>query len=109
MPARPADGIVLVRQPGQTSLSQIGCLQLARFINNDGLRALGGGLYAETDASGPVSLAGPGQQGTGRLRQSALEAANVDAKRELADLQELNAALDVLRKIAYTDTPPTSR
>ena len=80
------EGIVSVRQPGVSALSQVGQLQIGRFPNPEGLLKLGENLYAETDASGTVTLGTPGQQGLGRLRQTALEASNVNPVEELIDL-----------------------
>jgi flagellar basal-body rod protein FlgG len=93
------EGDVSIRQPGVATLTAVGGLQLARFINNDGLRALGGGLFAETEASGSVTLATPGQQGLGRIRQGGLEASNVDSERECAELRESRAAISLFREI----------
>jgi flagellar basal-body rod protein FlgG len=103
------EGAVSVRQPGVTSLSQVGCICLGRFINNDGLRALGGGLYAETDASGPPTIGTPGQKELGRLRQGALEASNVDTERESAELQDLRSVLSLLKEVSRSDSMSPSR
>ena len=81
-----SEGIVSVRQPGVSALSQVGQLQIGRFVNPEGLLKLGENLLAETDASGTVTLGVPGQQGLGRLRQTALEASNVNPVEELIDL-----------------------
>ncbi len=81
-----AEGIVAVRQPDSTQLTQVGQLELAYFINPDGLLKLGENLYAETDASGPPTLGNPGQDGLGLLRQNSLEGSNVEPVRELIDL-----------------------
>jgi flagellar basal-body rod protein FlgG len=81
-----SEGQVSVRQPGVSALSQVGVINIGRFINPEGLLKLGENLYAETDASGTVTLGTPGQQGLGRLRQTALEASNVNPVTELIDL-----------------------
>lgn len=80
------DGVVMVQQAGTTALSQIGQLQLAMFINPEGLLKLGENLYQETDASGAPTLANPQQNGAGALRQGMLEASNVEPVQELIDL-----------------------
>jgi len=80
------EGIVSVMQPGQTQLVQIGEIQIARFINPQGLLQQGENLYAETQASGSPLLNTPGQEGLGVLRQRFLEASNVEPVRELVDL-----------------------
>ncbi len=81
-----AEGIVAVRQPNNTQLAQAGQIELAKFINPDGLLKIGENLYSETDSSGPPTLGNPGQDGLGLLRQGALEESNVEPVRELIDL-----------------------
>ncbi|MFZ5830401.1 MAG: flagellar hook-basal body complex protein, partial [Planctomycetota bacterium] len=81
-----AEGIVAVKQPGNEQLTQVGQLELATFVNPQGLLKIGENLYSETDASGPPTLGTPGQDGIGLVRQGALEASNVEPVRELIDL-----------------------
>ncbi|MEX2185510.1 MAG: flagellar basal-body rod protein FlgG [Pirellulales bacterium] len=80
------EGIVSVKQPGQSALSQVGQLQLATFVNSEGLLKLGENLYAETEASGTATIGNPGVQGVGRVRQGTLEISNVQPVQELIDL-----------------------
>jgi flagellar basal-body rod protein FlgG len=80
------DGVVMARQPGQTQATQVGQLQLATFINPEGLLKLGENLYQETQASNSATLANPGDTGLGVLAQGALEASNVEPVNELIDL-----------------------
>jgi flagellar basal-body rod protein FlgG len=80
------EGIVSVRQAGNPTLSQVGQIQLAQFVNSEGLKKLGENLYEETGASGTPTPGTPGQQGIGIVRQSALEASNVEPVQELIDL-----------------------
>ena len=81
-----ADGIVSVMQPGQTQLNQVGNIQLARFINPQGLLATGQNLYSQTVASGNPQVSIPGQNGVGTIRQNFLEASNVEPVTELVNL-----------------------
>lgn len=90
-----SSGQVLVRQPGQQSLSQVGQLQLARFIDPEGLLKLGENMYAQTDASGQPLLDNPQQNGFGALRQNFLEASNVEPVRELIDLITTQRAFEL--------------
>ncbi len=80
------EGIVSVRQPGSQQLTQVGQIELAYFLNPQGLLKLGENLYAETDASGAPTLGNPGQDGIGMLRQNFLERSNVEPVNELIDL-----------------------
>ncbi|MEM1304735.1 MAG: flagellar hook-basal body complex protein, partial [Planctomycetota bacterium] len=81
-----ADGVVSFRTDDSETLQQAGQLQLATFLNPDGLLKMGDNLFAETDSSGPVQLQNPGQPGFGRIRQGFLEASNVEPVNELIDL-----------------------
>jgi flagellar basal-body rod protein FlgG len=61
-------------------------LQLAYFINNEGLLKKGENLYAVTDASGAAQQDNPGNQGLGFLQSGGLESSNVEPVEELIDL-----------------------
>ena len=89
------DGIVSVKQPGTTTMSQVGQIQLAQFINPDGLLKLGENLYSETDASGAAIQGNPGQEGIGVIRQGMLEKSNVEPVRELIDLITTQRAFEL--------------
>jgi len=80
------DGNVTYRLQGDTTAQNAGQLQLATFINPEGLLKLGENLYAETDASGASQIAIPGQDGSGVIRAGWLEASNVNPVTELIDL-----------------------
>lgn len=78
------DGSVEVIQAGANGKHRIGRLQLAQFINPQGLNPLGGSLYTQTEASGPpvVGSPGDGDGGAGQVLQGFLEGSNVDPTRE---------------------------
>jgi len=61
-------------------------LQLAKFINPQGLLKLGDNLYKQTEASGTASDGNPALNGYGSIRQGFLEASNVEPVNELIDL-----------------------
>lgn len=90
-----ANGEVMVRQPGAQELAVQGQIQLAQFINPDGLLKLGQNLYSQTDASGPELPSNPGQNGLGVLRQHNLEASNVEPVQELIDLITTQRAFEL--------------
>lgn len=89
------EGNVLVRQPGNSNLTQVGQIELVTFINPEGLLKLGENLFSETDASGSPTSGTPGQQGLGLLRQNMLEASNVEPVRELIDLITTQRAFEL--------------
>jgi flagellar basal-body rod protein FlgG len=80
------DGQVQYSTATDPSLQNAGQIQLATFVNPDGLLKLGDNLYRQTDASGQPTDLNPGDQGAGQVRQGALEASNVEPVQELIDL-----------------------
>lgn len=90
-----SDGQVSVQQPGSPQLTVVGQIQLAKFVNPQGLLKMGENLYQETDASGPVLLTNPGIDGVGVVRQGALESSNVEPVRELIDLITTQRAFEL--------------
>jgi flagellar basal-body rod protein FlgG len=81
-----ADGQIQYSTQTSTNLQSLTQLQLAKFINPDGLLKIGDNLYQETDASGPVQTGNPAAEGYGNIRQGFLEASNVEPVTELIDL-----------------------
>lgn len=94
-----AEGNVSIQQFGQTQYSQIGQLQLAKFLNPQGLLKLGENLYQETLASGAAIFGTPGTNGLGRLRQQALERSNVDVDDELMAWQAAERKLHACERL----------
>ncbi len=80
------EGIVSVREAGQNTLSNVGQIETARFINPQGLLQRGDNLYSVTEASGQPLVGQPGLEGRGTLLQGFLESSNVEPVRELVDL-----------------------
>lgn len=81
-----SEGVVSYNQVGNPQFTQGGQIQLAQFINPEGLIKQGEGIYIESQASGAATQTNPGTQGVGLLRQGALELSNVEPVRELIDL-----------------------
>jgi flagellar basal-body rod protein FlgG len=81
-----ANGTVSYQETGNAQLTEAGDIQLASFINPEGLLKLGENLFKETDASGTAQDQVPGTNGVGVVRQNALEASNVEPVQELIDL-----------------------
>ncbi len=80
------NGEVQVLQQGSEALSVVGQIELARFVNPEGLKQIGQNLFAETDASGAAVQGTPQQDGLGSTQQGMLEMSNVDPVRELIQL-----------------------
>jgi flagellar basal-body rod protein FlgG len=81
------DGVVSATQPGNpNTITQLGQIQLATFINPAGLHSVGENLYQETAASGPPQVDNPGNNGLGVLNQSFIETSNVNVAEELVNM-----------------------
>ena len=89
------EGVVSVQQQGSNQMSQVGQIQLAAFINPQGLLKLGQNLYRETDASGAPTISNPGQNGVGTLQQGMLESSNVEPVQELIDMITTQRAFEL--------------
>ena len=90
-----SDGRVMVRQPGTPQLTEVGQIELARFVNLEGLRQIGSNLYLESDASGPPIQGLPQTDGLGSIRAGQLEQSNVDPVRELISLITTQRAFEL--------------
>ena len=97
-----SDGIVSVRQPGSTTLSQVGQIQTARFQNPAGLRANGRNLFEETEASGAATLGTPGDTGLGTIAQGYLESSNVSVVEEIVSMVTGQRAYEANSKVIQT-------
>jgi flagellar basal-body rod protein FlgG len=80
------DGTVSVLVGSDTTLTQVGQVQLVRFQNPAGLEAIGQNLFKQTDASGDPVTGSPGQEGFGQIAQGFLEMSNVSIVEELVQL-----------------------
>ena len=72
------NGEVSVRQQGSSVLSVVGQIELARFVNPEGLNQIGQNLFTENDASGVPVTGAPQADGLGSIVQGSLEMSNVD-------------------------------
>ncbi len=98
------DGTVSAKLPGEAQPTELGKIELARFVNPSGLQALGGNLYAESAASGTPQVGPAAADGRGSIRQGSLEGSNVNVVQELVDMIETQRAYEVNSKmISATD------
>ncbi len=96
------DGIVSAQLSGQSTLTNLGNIQIANFINPTGLQAIGENLYIESAASGTAQEGTPGQSGLGRLRQGSLESSNVNIVEEMVGMIETQRAYEMNSKVIAT-------
>lgn len=89
------NGEVRVRQQGSNALTTVGQIELARFVNPEGLKQIGRNLYVESDASGAPVTGTAQSDGLGAISQGNLEMSNVDPVRELIDLITTQRAFEL--------------
>jgi len=94
-----AQGQVSATIAGQSAPQAVGTLELTRFANEAGLRAIGNNLYLETPASGSPQAGVPGTTGYGTLQQGFLETSNVNAVEEITSLITAQRAYEMNSKV----------
>ncbi len=98
------DGTVSVLQPGSSTPSQVGQIQIADFVNPAGLEPIGENLFRESVASGTPNLGTPGENEFGSLVQGSLETSNVNVVEDLVNMIETQRAYEMNSKaISTTD------
>ena len=96
-------GMIWVVQNGDVQALQFaGQLELATFINPEGLLRVGENLYRETEASGVAQVNNPGFNGAGMLRSQHLEMSNVAPVIELIDMITSQRAYELNSKSTQT-------
>ncbi len=83
---------------GRTS-ETLGRIELARFVNEAGLEAIGDNLFLETAASGAPQVGNAGDAGFGGLLQGQLEISNVNAVSEISDLIAAQRAYEMNSRV----------
>ncbi|UXN72447.1 hypothetical protein N8D56_14070 [Devosia sp. A8/3-2] len=81
-----ADGVVEAYLNNDTNPTELGQLQLARFVNKSGSESLGDNLFTETAASGPAQWNCPIGMAPAICCRTISEMANVNSVTEIADL-----------------------
>jgi flagellar basal-body rod protein FlgG len=92
------EGKVTAILTGQETSTEIGQIEIARFVNPSGLRALGENLYGVSDASGEAILETPGENGIGTLEQGYSEASNVQVVEEMVNMITAQRAYEIVSK-----------
>lgn len=80
------DGTITILRPGETESTEVGTLQLVKFVNPAGLKSLGRNLYINSSSSGDPIQGTPGLEGLGTISQGYQEMSNVDLVEELVDM-----------------------
>lgn len=99
------DGRVLTQVPGSLDPLEVGQLQLYRFVNPNGLTAIGDNLFIETAASGDAIGGTPGLDGMGQTLHKFLEMSNVSVVSEMVNMIVAQRAYEMnSRAIQTSDT-----
>jgi len=96
------DGTVSVLQAGDSIPSEIGTIELARFVNPAGLISTGRNLYITSEASGDEMTGTPGEDGLGSIAQGFLEMSNVSVVDEMVSMITAQRAYEVNSKSIQT-------
>ncbi|HUD30085.1 MAG TPA: flagellar basal-body rod protein FlgG [Novosphingobium sp.] len=95
-------GEVQVKLAGQAEMQTVGQLELATFINEAGLEAIGANLLLETGSSGQPTISTPGQPAFGTLSQGFIEASNVNPVSEITSLITAQRAYEMNSRVLKT-------
>ncbi len=96
------DGTVSVTQSGQAAPEEVGQIQVARFANPAGLRAMGRNLHLESASSGTPELGTPGENGLGTVAQGFLEMSNVNLVEEMVNMISAQRAYETSSRVIST-------
>jgi flagellar basal-body rod protein FlgG len=96
------DGTVSVTIPGSAKPTTVGQIQLATFINVQGLQPSGNNLLVESASSGAPQVGTPGTGGNGTLTQGSLETSNVNTVTELVNMIQCQRAYEMNSKAITT-------
>ena len=101
-------GVVFVQLAAQTQPTEVGQLQIARFMNPAALKAKGNGLLVATEASGDAIVGAPNKPHFGSIQQGYLERSNVNIPTELLELKRIRQQLAAITEAKRLLTVPSS-
>jgi len=94
-----SDGKISAQVSGNKNSTEIGQIQLARFMNPGGLSSIGKSLFVPTDASGDPVLGNPGgTEGLGTISQGFIEMSNVNIVEEMVNMIVSQRAYEINSK-----------
>jgi flagellar basal-body rod protein FlgG len=96
------DGVVSVLVVGAIEATEVGQIELAKFINPSGLKNVGQNQFLPTAASGDPILGVPGQEGFGQINQGYLESSNVKVVEEMVSMIIAQRAYELNSKAVHT-------
>jgi flagellar basal-body rod protein FlgG len=96
-----SDGVVTAVSAANKTTT-IGQIQLADFVNEQGLQQTGNNLAIESAASGSPQTGTPGANGLGTVQEGSLETSNVNTVTELVNMIECQRAYEMNSKAITT-------
>jgi len=95
-------GNVYVSVENSEIQEEVGQVELVRFMNPSGLKAIGGNMYNVTSSSGPADFALPGEDGMGQIKSGYLETSNVQMVEEMVNMIMAQRAFEISSKAIQT-------
>lgn len=95
------DGTVSVTLPGSNQAQQVGQIQLAQFVNPQGLQPMGQNLFLRTNASGAPQVSPAQTNGLGSIQQGFLEQSNVNIVDSMVGLIASQRAYQLGTELAH--------
>jgi len=92
------DGTVSVLQSGSNEPTEVGTIELVKFINPSGLNGIGRNLYLENSASGDPVIGTAGTDGFGSISQGYIEMSNVSVVDEMVNMIAAQRAYEISSK-----------
>jgi len=96
------EGQFSVKIAGETEAQELGSVDLYRFANPAGLKAMGGNLFLATESSGEAQEGTAGRDGFGGIESGTLETSNVSVVEEMIRLIEAQRAYELNSKSIQT-------
>ncbi|WP_310598929.1 flagellar basal-body rod protein FlgG [Desulfobulbus sp.] len=95
-------GVVSALLGDSSTTTELGNIDLADFVNEAGLIAIGKNLFRETEASGVALIGTPGSNGIGTLLQGYVENSNVNLVEEMTQMITAQRAFEINSKVITT-------
>ena len=95
-------GVVSAILGDETTSTELGNIDLADFVNDAGLVAIGRNLFRETEASGTALVGTPGTNGIGTLLQGYVENSNVNLVEEMTQMITTQRAYEINSNVITT-------
>ncbi|MDR2550749.1 MAG: flagellar basal-body rod protein FlgG [Desulfobulbus sp.] len=95
-------GVVSALLGDSSTTTELGNIDMADFVNEAGLIAIGKNLFRETEASGVALIGTPGSNGMGTLLQGYVENSNVNLVEEMTQMITAQRAFEINSKVITT-------